>query len=422
MSRNQNDEIKVLQVSGYESPGKRFNGITLASLLKLHGVHSTHLIWERDTKDPSVLSFDDKHTREINAMYARIEESTSMQSVLYQNLPQILRQPAFQAADLVHLHLVHTGYLTMADLASISRIKPTVWTLHDPWAFTGHCIYPFDCVRWKIGCGHCPDLGIHFPMREDNTAAMFAYKLHSYRKARFEVVVASRWMRDMATASPLFDGIRIHEVPFGLDLDFFSKAAGPKLRDRHGIPPDAIVLGFRAQHEFKGLSYIIAALDRIDTKRKICLLTFANKGLIDCLADRFQIVELGWVHDEALLRDAMAALDVFLMPSLQEAFGVMAIEAMACGKPVICFAGTSLPEVTHAPEIGLAVPMRDAEALARAIQRLIDSPQERLERGRAGRVLAECLYGEGKQAQLIADLYRDVIAGREDLRHGAAAG
>jgi glycosyltransferase involved in cell wall biosynthesis len=126
--------------------------------------------------------------------------------------------------------------------------------------------------------------------------------------------------------------------------------------------------------------------------------------------DRFQLVELGWTNDEELARDAFVASDIFLMPSIVEAFGVMAIEAFACGKPVIVFEGTSLPEVTFAPEVGVSVPMHDGEGLYRALQHLIDNPAEREERGRKGREIAEKHYGDDLYAQRLAEIYKTVAA------------
>ena len=67
---------------------------------------------------------------------------------------------------------------------------------------------------------------------------------------------------------------------------------------------------------------------------------------------------------------ALGAADIFLMPSTAEAFGLMAVEAMACGTPVIVFEGTALPKTIHAPLGGLAVPP-DADALAGAIKELL---------------------------------------------------
>jgi glycosyltransferase involved in cell wall biosynthesis len=401
--------MRVLQISGYESPGMRFNGITLAPLLRSHDVESTHMIWMRDTKDPAIVDFERPHARELNALAARVEDATSLQSILFTNAPEIVEKPAFQAADIVHLHLIHTGYFSLMDLPLITSRKPTVWTLHDPWALTGHCIYPFDCARWMKGCGHCPDLATHFPMRKDNTALMFDLKREAYGRSDFDVIVASTWMRGMVERSPLFRGVNVHQIPFGLDLPFFSAANGSEIRARHGIPDDSIVLCFRAQANFKGLDHIIQALDAIQSDRSICLLTVGNPGMLARFSDRFQLVELGWVDDPIVLRDALGACDIFLMPSTAEAFGVMAIEAMACGKPVICFSGTALPEVTGAPEIGIAVPSRDAAALARAIQHLVDRPEERENRGRAGQALARREYSDRVQARRTAEVYASVM-------------
>jgi glycosyltransferase involved in cell wall biosynthesis len=402
--------LKVLQVNAYESPGRRFNGLTLTPILKRHGIESRHLIWEKDTQNPEILTFGRVGSRKINNLVSRIERMFSLQSMLYLNASQMIKMPAFKEADLLHLHIIHSGYLSLSALPKLTSLKPTVWTLHDPWAMTGHCIYPFECTRWKSGCGNCPDLGIPLPLRKDTTRFLFNYKRRVYKNSKFEVVVASKWMRDMVEASPLFEDVNIHQIPFGLDLDFFSPSAAPHARKRFGIPEDSLVICFRAvDNEFKGLPYIIEALERISSKHPVCLLTFNSKGLLDRFAGRFQLVELGWTNDEELARDAFVAADIFLMPSIVEAFGVMAIEAFACGKPVIVFDGTSLPEVTFAPEIGLSVPMRDGEALFQALQRLIDNPMERQERGRKGRLMAELHYGDDMYAMRLAEIYRMVL-------------
>ncbi|MDI3394707.1 glycosyltransferase family 4 protein [Pseudomonas sp. V98_8] len=403
--------MKVLQVNGYESPGRRFNGLSITPLLKKYDVESRHLIWQKDTQNPEVLTFEGERTRKINRIINRVERLTSMQSVFYPHARQMMKMPAFEEADLVHLHIIHSGYMSLSDLPKITRRKPTVWTLHDPWAMTGHCVYPFECERWKIGCGKCPDLNIHFPLLMDTTRFLFNYKKRAYNKSKFDVIVASKWMRDMVEASPLFEDVDIHQVPFGLDLEFFNPNASPDARKRFGIPDEALVICFRAvDNQFKGLPYIIQALERISANQPICLLTLNSKGLMEQFADRFQLVELGWTNDEELARDAFVASDIFLMPSIVEAFGVMAIEAFACGKPVIVFEGTSLPEVTFAPEVGVSVPMHDGEGLYRALQNLIDNPTERKERGRKGREIAELHYGDDLYAQRLAEIYKTVAA------------
>ncbi|OIN54162.1 glycosyltransferase family 4 protein [Pseudomonas costantinii] len=403
--------MKILQVNGYESPGRRFNGLSITPLLKKHDIESQHLVWEKDTQNPEVLTFEGDSTRKINRIVNRVERLTSMQSMFYPHAKQMMKMPAFKEADVLHLHIIHSGFMSLSHLPEITRRKPTVWTLHDPWAMTGHCIYPFECERWKTGCGSCPDLNIHFPLLRDTTRFLFNYKKRSYRKSKFDVIVASQWMRDMVEASPLFEDVDIHHVPFGLDLDFFSPTASPDARKRFGIPDDALVICFRAvDNQFKGLPYIIQALERISTDQPICLLTLNSKGLMERFSDRFQLVELGWTNNEEEARDAFVASDIFLMPSIVEAFGVMAIEALACGKPVVVFDGTSLPEVTFAPDVGISVPMHDGVALYEALQRLIDNPDERIERGRKGREIAEQHYGDELYAQRLAEVYKTVAA------------
>lgn len=405
--------MKVLQLNGYESPGRRFSGLSLAPLLKNYGITSTHLIWQRDTTDPAVLGYEAPDARLVNEMYARVEQRLGFQSVFYTNGQELMRRREFEEADLIHLHLIHTGYLSLFDLSAITAAKPTVWTLHDPWAFTGHCIYPFDCQRWRSGCKNCPDLDIPFAVSRDSAGLMFSLKRQMLKRSSFDVIVASSWMASMVEASPLFKGVPVHQVPFGLDLEQFGRRTMPEARKRFGIPNDAIVIGFRAQHgPYKGFEYIDLALDLIRGDQKIWLLTTGNPGLLDRFRDRFGIVELGWVHDEEVMRDFFVALDIFLMPSIVEAFGVMAIEAMASRRPVVVFDGTSLPEVTLAPEIGVLVPARDAKKLALSIQQLIDDPDERHRRGQLGRKLAESRYEQMQQVCSIARIYDEVFKRR----------
>jgi glycosyltransferase involved in cell wall biosynthesis len=318
--------------------------------------------------------------------------------------------PEFEQADLVHLHIIHSGFFSLRHLPTLTAQKPTVWTIHDPWALTGHCIHPFDCERWKIGCGSCPDLKTHFSLKRDNTKILFSYKKNAYQKSDLDIVVASKWMRNMVEASPMFRNARLHQIPFGIDLNFFSPQNSGEARKRFGIPENALVISFRAEDSpYKGLEYITQALEKIDSKVPICLLTLSSANLVEKFSSRFQVIQLGWVHDQEIVRDVYRASDIFLMPSLAEAFGMMAVEAMACGKPTVVFEGTALPDITFAPEVGIAVPTRDVHALSQAIQRLIDNPEERITRGKKAREMAEKVYSETIHINAIVNLYRDIM-------------
>ncbi len=404
--------MRILQINGYQSPGRRFNGLAIKPLLQEQGIYSEHLVWEQDKQEEGVASINHGRTKKINQAITKLEKKLSLQSTLYPHAREIVRHDSFIKADVVHLHIIHSGYMSVRSLPWLSRRKPLVWTLHDPWAITGHCIHPGDCERWKIGCGKCPSLDSLFALRVDRTRFLFSQKKKAYSKMRADVIVASEWMLNNVRSSPLFrsEDIRVHHIPFGIDLNRFTSSGGSEARKRFGIPENHFVLMFRAEGEFKGVPYIIKALENLQVDKPITLLTVGMKGVVQQFNDKFGIVELGWTNDDMLLVDAFKAADLFLMPSTAETFGVMAIEAMACGKPVLCFDGTALPGIIGAPDVGVSVPMKDASALCHAIQRLVQSPEELTLRGYASRQRAEALFSVESHVKKISELYREVVA------------
>lgn len=405
--------MKILQVNGYQSPGRRFNGLSLRPHLRELGIESKHFVWEQDRQEDGVISLHGKAVRKVNRLTRGVEKIFSIQSQLYSNASHIRKLDAFLQADLIHYHIIHSGYLSMQSLPALTAEKPSLWTLHDPWAMTGHCVHPFACQRWKTGCGECPDLETDFAIRHDRTALNFKLKRSAYRRSNFEILVASSWMENMVRQSPLFDDVPIHKIPFGLDLEFFKPGNQAEAKARLGIDQNRLVLCFRSVlNDFKGLQYVIEALEKLQTEIPICLLTLNDKSRVDQFKDRFQVVELGWVNNDQIMQDVYRATDLFLMPSLADSFGLMAVEAMASGKPTICFDTTALPEVIFTPEAGLAVPSRDSMALSAAITRLINSPQERILRGVRSRELAEKNYDIRLQAKRMAAVYEKVINNR----------
>jgi glycosyltransferase involved in cell wall biosynthesis len=321
---------------------------------------------------------------------------------------------AVREADLMHLQIIHDGYFSLSALPYVTGKKPTVWTWHDPWPMTGHCIHPLGCRRWQVGCGSCPDLTLPFPMKTDRTAEQFSWKQEIYSRTKAEIIVASRWMLEMAERSPLAESFNFNLIPFGVDLDVFKPGDKQAARARLGVLPDLPVVLIRAlATPYKGLSEFIQAIQSLDAGRKLCIMVVQETGHFEQLRGRHQILEFGWTDNESLLMDMYAACDFLAMPSKAEAFGLMAIEAMACGRPVLSLEGTALPGVTFAPDAGLAVPANDIAALANGIHHLVSNPDECDARGRLSRTLALQHYDITRQAQLTAALYRRVL-GRTD--------
>ncbi len=406
--------MRVLQLGNIDTEGARFNGADLHQQLLQHGMDSKLCVWDKRTDDNNTWQMVDFRQRKfVHRTFKSLEKTLSMQSVFYPFSFLLPFDKRFRSVDIVHYHLIHTGFFSLASLPLLTWLKPSIWTLHDPWAITGHCLHPYDCERWKIGCGECPRLETPIAMKRDRTALMWKTKKILYHASQIEVVVASKWMFNMIEKSPLFSGSRLHLIPFGLDLSVFRPLDSQNAKKQLGVFPGSIVITFRATNiEYKGLSFIKECLHRLKTENPICLLTFNDRGLLDEFRGRYQIIDLGWVNDVDLSVKAYNATDIFLMPSTAEAFGMMAVEAMACGKPVIVFNGTALPEVIFAPQGGIAVPCRDVDALLRVLERLIDRAEERLQLGQNALNFARQHYDIKSHVDRMIDLYRDLNSKR----------
>lgn len=416
LSASTSSAMKVVQINSGDLMGRRFNGYDLKRHLEQYDVESKMLVyWNKKSDAPFVSrAFYYPGGRYVTRALDIVERQFSLHARLHPQSWTLPMHKAVREADLMHLQIIHDGYFSLSALPYVTSKKPTVWTWHDPWPMTGHCIHPLECRRWQVGCGSCPDLTLPFPMKTDRTAEQFSWKQDIYSRTKAEIIVASRWMLEMAERSPLAEGFNFSLIPFGLDLGVFKPGDKQAARARLGVLPDLPVVLIRAlATPYKGLPEFIQAIQSLSPDRKICIMVVQETGHFEKLRGRHQILEFGWTDNEPLLMDLYAACDFLAMPSKAEAFGLMAIEAMACGRPVLSLEGTALPGVTFAPDAGLAVPANDIAALANGIEHLISHPDECEARGRLSRTLALQHYDITRQAQLTAALYRRVL-GRTD--------
>jgi glycosyltransferase involved in cell wall biosynthesis len=417
--------MKILQLNTTDLLGSRFNGRDLNIFFRKLGHDAQQCVWFKEGNDYFTWRLSQKLYRGLfykvrdllNHLITLIEKTLSIQSLLYPWPIQLLFDKRFLTSDIVHYHLLHNGYFSLHAMPKLTALKPSVWTIHDPWLMTGHCVYPYSCERWKDGCGECPDLKTFMSMRFDNTRSMFDNKKNILEKSRVDIVVASKFMLDMAQKSPILSSHRIHYIPFGVDLSIFKHMDSICLRNKYNIGLNNLVISFRqTDYEYKGLIYIKEALRKIildEYSAPITLISVNQKGLLEEFKDKFQIIDLGIVTDEAVMAEFYNCSDMFLMPSTAEAFGMMAIEAMACGIPVIVFEGTSLPEVIFSPAGGISVPMMDSGALYAAIDRMLKNPIERNAIGDEAYRLSRIHYNFNDHAEKILALYEDVIARRK---------
>jgi glycosyltransferase involved in cell wall biosynthesis len=253
---------------------------------------------------------------------------------------EILDHPWLEWADIIHCHNLHGNYFRLDNLIEISRRKPVVWTLHDLWAVTGHCAQPIKCGDIRTGCVHCPRLSSYQKIMWDNTTYLWNRKREIYAKSKLTLTVPSLWMKSQISESILKDK-PLHIIPNGVNLGDFKKIGSKRvLRSKYHLPQDAkIVLFFpygRNNYD-KGWGYIS---NLISQRKDLYFVGIGTK-----LSNQQNMKSLAPINDTNILRDYYNAADGLLYPSLAESFGMVPLEALCCGLPVVAFPVGIIPEV-----------------------------------------------------------------------------
>lgn len=409
--------MNIVYVNDNDLAGRRFNGHDLQLMLnRREGFKAKQFVVSKSGNSENTIPII--NTQEgffIREKCREFENRISMQSVIYPWGELLSELQEFKNADIVHYHLIFNHFLSLFSFKKLAQLKPTVWTLHDPWALTGHCVHPIDCTGWLTGCKNCKHLDRYSPLQEDNAAYIWNIKRKIYKEIDIDIVVASEWMYDMVKRSPLTSHFkRVHLIPFGIDLNKFKRRKNTEqIRKKLGIEIGNFVIMFRQDNqEFKGLVYIKEMLRDLATNRPITILTVGKTGLLDEYEDKYQIIEYEWINDNNLMIDLYSASDLFLMPSIAESFGLMAVEAMSCSLPIIVFKGTALPSVTFSPDCGIALEKGKTKEFVATVERLLESPHECLERGIKGREITERYYDINIYNERIIDLYKKILSKR----------
>src|SRR5438105_11878911 len=299
---------------------------------------------------------------------AEVFDRLSLQYVFYPSTFGVTRDPWFRAADVVQLYNLHGSYFSFTALPWLTRTRPVFWVLQDQWAMTGHVSYSFDCERWRTGCGDCPYLGVYPPLRRDTTATLYRLKRAVYARSRLELIVPSRWLERLTRESPLLRRFPVHRIPHGVDIDLFRPGSRDEARGRLGLPLDRPVVFFSAwdlRDRRKGLHLLTQALDRLSPRPFLLL---AGDG---SPPDASRGQSLGPVSDDAVLRDAYRAADVYAVPTLADVLTKTAPEAIACGITCVSFDRGGVTDVVRHMETGYQARFGDVEDLAHGLELLV---------------------------------------------------
>lgn len=272
--------------------------------------------------------------------------------------------------DILHFHNLHNNYINLPMLfryVKKRKIK-VVWTLHDCWSFTGQCPY-FDmvgCEKWKTGCHSCPKYTEYPKALVDNTKRMWHLKKKWFNGVEnLTFVTPAEWLASMVKQSFL-DSYPVRVINNGIDLSVFKPLDAETARERYGLTSKKIVLGVAFDwSERKGIDVFAELARRLPDDYQIVLVGMhdeARKLLPE------NVLALGRVPAKELA-ELYAMADVFANPTRDEVFGLVNVEALACGTPGITFNSGGSPEC-YDETCGAVVDCGDIDALEKEIIRI----------------------------------------------------
>lgn len=293
----------------------------------------------------------------------------------------ISRLPIVREADIIHLHWINQGFLSLRDLRALQRLgKPMVWTMHDLWPATGICHHAYTCDAYRTHCGACPFLNSR--RKTDLAHRIFKKKRTFFKTAsNLYIITVSSWLQHIVQQSTLTRHLLCATIPNSLDTSLFTPSNKAAARTALGFPTEAKIILMGAANlndPIKGLETLYATLRLLsadlsnDTGYLVLFGATPQKPIAPDLP--FKCRHLGLLQDSKTIALLYAAADVTVVPSRYETFGQTLTESMACGCPVVSFDNSGQADIIDHLKNGYLARYQDAQDLADGIAWVLNHP------------------------------------------------
>ncbi|WP_142420714.1 glycosyltransferase [Clostridium perfringens] len=241
--------------------------------------------------------------------------------------------------DVIHLHNIHGYYINIEILFNYLKEldKKVIWTLHDCWAFTGHCSH-FDyigCDKWKAECEKCPQKK-EYPssILKNNSNWNYEKKKQLFTSVNnMTIVTPSRWLSNLVKESFL-NKYPIKVINNGIDLGIF-KPTKSNFREKHNLQDKIIILGVASVWtKKKGFYYFIEVAKKLNDSFKVVMVGISEKQKTRLPKN---ILAISRTNNAKELAEIYSAADIFINPTLEDTYPTTNLEAIACNTKVITF-------------------------------------------------------------------------------------
>ena len=337
--------MKIVQINTFPYKATGTIMMNIHEKLLEQGVDS-YVVWGRGraAQNEHEIAILDNVGVKWHGIYTRITDKTGFASK--RATKKLIGELEKINPDIIHLHNIHGYYVNIEMLFKYirnSRIK-VVWTLHDCWAFTGHCAY-FDmvgCEKWKTGCYNCEQKQTYpISMIKDNSKWNWKMKQELFTGLDMTIVTPSKWLKSLVEQSFLKE-YPVNVIYNGIDLDVFHPTK-IHLEELSRLNNKYLILGVASEwSERKGLQDFLKLANILDKNKYQIVLVGLSKQQIKKLPN--YVIGIERTGNARELAGIYTQADVFFNPTYEDNFPTTNLESIACGTPVITYNTGGSPE------------------------------------------------------------------------------
>ena len=410
--------MNVLIVSTSDNRGgAAIAAYRLMNALKSEGVNIKMAVIDKRSNNSDVIQVGNKLNTRYNFyrergeifLINRLSKVNLFDVSIANTSTSITKLDEFKNADVIHLHWINQGMLSIKEIEKILQSgKKVVWTMHDMWPFTGICHHAAGCNHYERSCGMCPYLTN--PSEFDISNFIFEKKKQVYSIGNITFVACSEWLKKLADKSPIVRNQKVINIPNTIDTELYKPMDKHVIRKKLNLPTDKKIILFaaaKASDARKGTDYLVNASKLITElyQDELLFLIVGSQGAE--IAERLHTPTfcMGYV-DSLKMPEVYNAADVYITPSLQENLPNTIMEAMSSGIPCVGFDIGGIPEMINHKSTGYIAKYKNSEDLASGlIWTLFEADSEVLAHNSREKVLVS--YGQSKIANLYKNIYEE---------------
>lgn len=340
--------MRILQINAVGQTGSTGrNCMEMQNYINTKTMHRCYTAFAQGEKTENSFMIGNSFDRKMHAVLSRVSGKQAHYSL--KATKQLLNYMDKIVPDVVLLGNLHGNFIHFPILLKYlaNNDIATIVILHDCWFYTGKCTHytEIGCLKWKTGCDNCPKL------KDDNPSWFYDRTKYLWKEKkvlfssipRLGVIGVSDWITNESKSSLLECAKSISRIYNWIDLEsFMPQNHSEKIKEKYDLKNKKVLLGVANEWgNAKGLDKFIVLSKLLGEEYRIVLVGKMTSNIIlpyniTCIPSTTSLKKLSEIYSMA---------DVFITMSVEESFGKVSAEALACGTPVVCFDSTANKEL-----------------------------------------------------------------------------